>query len=387
MAQERIAKAGTGSILERQMFDPYFYSDFYAHVLLLLTLVSAVLYARGQSGAEASEQYNSVMTWVMIVAVSLFIGTRPISSAFVDMRTYELIFNNASATGEVIFNDWAFAAMMVFFSAYFSAGWFFFASTVVYVVPLAALSRVHGRWAFAAILACMGSFSFFAYSVNTIRQGMAASLLIAAFANYKRRWVMFALMALSFGMHKSMLAPMAAFILAAFVGIPWLAWITWAGALLLSVTIGQSLSNYITSISYFAEDDKFLRYAQGVGQDKGGFRWDFIVYSILPVLITFVLARPDVRRDPLYRRLLTTFLLTNAFWLCVIYAAYSDRFAYLSWFLLPWLVTYPFLPKAEPVGLGQSTQELRLGWLAAALLAHYGFTYFMKMVYYAGYVY
>lgn len=367
------------------MFDPYIYNDAYAHALLLLTLVSAGIYMRGVSGMEASEDYNRVMLWVTFIVAVLFIGSRPISSVFTDMGTYTMIYNNAAITGESLFPDWAFSWLIVSMSSYFSVEAFFFVCAVLYILPITELRRVHGRWAFGAGLACLGSFSFFAYGVNTVRHGIAASLLIAAFANHNRRWLLYGLMALSFGMHKSMLAPIAAFVLAGFINTPWLIWAAWLVALTVSLTIGQALSNYVTSIGFFSSEDKLVGYALGVGQDKGGFRWDFILYSIVPVVITFILAGAEVRRDKLYRHLLTTYLLTNSFWLCVIYAAYSDRFAYLSWFLMPWLITYPFLPRKEQIIKG--APEYRLGWLASVLLAHYAFTYFMKMVYYGGYIY
>lgn len=370
------------------MFDAYIYSELYAHCLLILTLLSAVLYMRGYSGLTAAEDYNSVMLWVVSVAVIFFIGTRPISGAFTDMMTYNMIYNHAYVSGESLFPDWAFAKLVTFMSANFSPESFFLVCAALYVIPLFWLRRAHGKWAFAAVLACMGSFSFFAYGVNTIRHGIAASVLIAAFACHRTRWLMFLLIAVAFGMHKSMLAPAVAFLAASIISSPWLAWAVWAVALGASITIGQALSNYITSISFFASEDKFIGYAQGVGQDKGGFRWDFIFYSIVPVAASFLLARPEVRRDSLYRRLLGTFLLTNAFWLCVIYAAYSDRFAYLSWFIMPWLITYPFLPRLEPTdGATWGAREYRLGWLAATLVIHYSFTYFMKMVYYRDYIY
>jgi hypothetical protein len=68
------------------------------------------------------------------------------------------------------------------------------------------------------------------------------------------------------------------------------------------------------------------------------------------------------------------------------YAAYSDRFAYLSWFMLPWIITYPFTPRKfvrNSAGI-MPVRKLRLGLLAAALLAHFAFTFFMYQVYYKG---
>jgi len=104
------------------------------------------------------------------------------------------------------------------------------------------------------------------------------------------------------------------------------------------------------------------------------------VYGILPVIISYTLADKVIRNDKFYRRLVGAYLLTNAFWLLVMYAAFSNRFAYLSWFMMPWIVIYPFIPKKY------SPIEERAFWrpimLPAAIVAHYCFTYVMQMFVY-----
>ena len=39
--------------------------------------------------------------------------------------------------------------------------------------------------------------------------------------------------------------------------------------------------------------------------------------------------------------MLSLYILVNAFWLLVIRIPYTDRFAYLSWFLIPFILIYP----------------------------------------------
>lgn len=371
------------------MFPAEQYGYIFAQGMLLLTLLTCVLYLRGTSGLLQSASFSAVAAPTLCVVLAVYLGTRPISGAFIDMTTYAVSYQICSMTGESTFPDWAFSSLMVFFSSYFEAKTFFLACAGIYMMPLLWLRKIHGQWAFAIVLAFAGSFSFFSYGVNVIRHGMAASLLLAAFCNRDRKWLMVGLVALSYGMHKSMLAPAVAFFFASLFNSQLTvvcAWSAWLAALVLSRATGGAISEKITSLSMFASDERFIRYATGVGNDRGGFRWDFILYSITPVAITYALAGPVVRKDPFYRALLITFLITNAFWLLVIYAAYSDRFAYLSWFLLPWLICYPFTPKADAPHMAQSEHALptRLGLLSATLAAHFAFTYFMQMVYYRG---
>ena len=45
----------------------------------------------------------------------------------------------------------------------------------------------------------------------------------------------------------------------------------------------------------------------------------------------------------LYEQVYRMYVLVNALWLLFIRVPYSDRFAYLSWFLIPFLLLYPVL--------------------------------------------
>jgi hypothetical protein len=373
------------------MFPAENYNDIYIFALLAITLLTGILYARGAAGQLQSEAYNAAMAPAICIAAALFLGTRPISGVFIDMTTYDTAYRMSSVTGTSNFTDWAFSSMLLFFSSNFESSTFFLVCALIYLLPLLWLKRIHDNWAFAVILAHIGAFSFFSYGVNVIRHGMAASLLIAAVCNRDKKWLMVILATLSAGMHKAVLAPIAAFLAALLFNSAismWACWACWFGALIISWLSGGVISDRLMNFALLNSDDKLLQYLGGVGNDKGGFRWDFILYSIVPLIITFALAGQSVRKDRVYRMLMMTYLLTNSFWLLVIYAAYSDRFAYLSWFLLPWLITYPFVPKsADPYGKASGPSqinELRLGMLAAALVAHFAFTFFMMQLYYKG---
>jgi hypothetical protein len=73
--------------------------------------------------------------------------------------------------------------------------------------------------------------------------------------------------------------------------------------------------------------------------------------------------------------MLNTYLLANAVWVLLIHASFSNRFAYLSWFMMPWLLVYPFLP-------GKTLTRPRGGVIAVVLFLQFMFTYFMFMVVY-----
>lgn len=367
------------------MFEATQYVGIYHHGMMALVLLTALIYSQGVSKIDAAVSYNSGMLWGFTAFVILLLGTRPISSAFIDMPVYAAAFNASAFRGDPGYHDWGFNFLMSTCSQLVTVESFFLICIILYIMPVVAgMRKAHGEWGFAVFLALAGSTSFFSYGVNGIRNGLATSLLLAAFAFWDRKLVAILLMLAAEGMHKSALLPIIAFLAAAAYPHPWLFAGIWAGALGLSMTLGERLSAIVSNLAIFGEDERLSNYTgawMGTGDDKGGFRWDFILYSIVPVMISHALATPATRKDLGYRRLLCTYLLSNAVWIIIIYASQSNRFAYLSWFMMPWVIIYPFVPGQRLAGAPADPGRLAL--LGAALVAHYVFTYVMVVFVYA----
>lgn len=369
------------------MFSPELYLPYYEHGMLALVLFTALIYGQGSEKGGFSASFNAFMIWAIGGLIVLFLGTRPIDGVFVDMTTYAMAFQIAQNTGKDLYPDWGFNLFSGFLAEVTTVEVFFLACVAVYVVPLVlGMRRVHGPWAYAAFLAFAGGFSFYTYGVNGIRNGMSTSLLIAAFAFWDNKLIMILLMVAAEGMHKSALLPIVAFFAAGFYAQPWVYGVIWTGALGLSMLAGERLSNFFVGATALGDDDRLANYTGnvGFGADKGGFRPDFVLYSIVPVVMAWLMAGPATKKDPFYRRLVCTYLLANSFWLVVMYAAFSNRFAYLSWFMMPWVVIYPFIPKSEAPGKVQSGpgDEPRIALLGLALVAHFAFTYIMAIFVY-----
>ena len=105
-----------------------------------------------------------------------------------------------------------------------------------------------------------------------------------------------------------------------------------------------------------------------------GFRVDFIIYSIMPIIMAWYVTIKRNFKDLPYHTIATTYILANAFWIMVIRSEQSNRFAYLSWFLYPIVIAYPLLR--------MNIWENQDRKLALILLAYAGFTFFMSFVYY-----
>ena len=79
----------------------------------------------------------------------------------------------------------------------------------------------------------------------------------------------------------------------------------------------------------------------GVALLKKGFRWDFVAYSLLPIVVGWYYIYVKKFKDGMYTHLYCTYIIANSVWLLVIGAFFTDRFAYLSWCLIPILLMLP----------------------------------------------
>lgn len=89
----------------------------------------------------------------------------------------------------------------------------------------------------------------------------------------------------------------------------------------------------------------------------------------MPVLMTWFVTVKRQFRDRTFNILAITYILCNSFWVMVIRAAFSNRFAYLSWFLYPIIIAYPLLRFRIWKDQGNKA--------ALILFLYAGFTYFM----------
>lgn len=80
--------------------------------------------------------------------------------------------------------------------------------------------------------------------------------------------------------------------------------------------------------------------------------------------------------DKLYDTMLNIYLTCNGIWMLCMYAQFTNRIAYLSWFIYPILLVYPCY------AIGDETHPLVLVRKKVVLL-HLAFTLFMAFIYYA----
>ena len=191
-------------------------------------------------------------------------------------------------------------------------------------------------------VACIVAMGFLNYGVNTMRSGMALSVLLLGygFGLKQKKIPSYLLMALSCLIHSSTLLPIIAyFVSTTNIKIRWY-YFLW---ILLFIVSVLDIGGWVTSIIDFFHMDKLIDYVEDTEDStySTGFRLSFVLYSVFPIIVGYYYCFILHYKDKVYERLYKQYLFCNAIWLLFIRMAYTDRFAYLSWFLIPFVLILP----------------------------------------------
>ncbi len=287
--------------------------------------------------------------YILLIILLLYTGFRPISYQFGDMMNYSFQFEDFQNGDLPVFKkDILFEWLMYFFSSFSSANFFFFFCAVLYIVPLYFFSKkIFKEYWFYSFLILIASFSFWAYGTNGIRNGIATSIFLLVFS---QRNILFKILFLTIAVliHQSSYIILIAYLLTLVHKNNKTYFFFWLLAIPVSIAIGSVIQNFFLNIG-FGDKSDFEGYIGAFDQDsegvvlKLGFRWDFIVYSASAVFAAWFYIYKKKFNDLFYIQLVNVYLTVNAFWILVIRANYSNRFAYLSWFMMGIIIIYPLI--------------------------------------------
>lgn len=364
-------------------FDPSLYYPVYIYSLLFLTIgYTASISKYGIFLIQRNTNQPLVLIYIFLFV--LLVGLRPISGYyFGDTSNYAQSYN-LFVNGILQYNpdssEWLFEWLMYQCSQVMDVHGFFLLIEILYVFPvLWACKKLVPHHALLMFLVCMGAFSFFTYGTNGIRNGMACSLIIAALAcvhgNLFQKIIGGVLVFLAFNIHRSTALPIVCILATFFVKNTRLVLGWWIASIFLSLVAGGSIEAFFTGLGF---DDRMQGYSSAnidaSAFSSTGFRWDFLLYSMMPILLGYYVVIKRKIWDKNYLLLLHTYILCNSFWVMMIRASYSNRFAYLSWFLYALVLIYPCLKLPIWKDQGKKT--------ALIILGHLGFTLFMYLIYY-----
>jgi hypothetical protein len=360
-------------------FYPSLYYPVFIYSLLILSLGYSVYLSR-QTVNWIQQNSNSNILLIYVFLFILFVGLRPISGVyFGDTSNYALMYNGfiiGYRTLNLESSEWVFEWMQYQCSKIMDVHGFFLLVEVFYVIPvLWACYRFVPNHYILMFLFCMGAFSFFSYGTNGIRNGMACSLIIAALAYINNSTVINKIIAgilcfLAFNIHRSTALPIICMVTSYYVkNTRYVMW-WWLFSIVLSLVAGGTIESFFTGLGF---DDRMEGYSsENIDASmfsSTGFRWDFLLYSAMPIVLGYYVIFIRKIWDKSYLLLLNTYILCNSFWVMMIRASYSNRFAYLSWFMYALVLAYPCLKL--PIWKNQGSKT------ALIFMGHLGFTLFM----------
>lgn len=334
----------------------------------------------GSGSCDKLLKKNSMFPALMLTLfLMVYMGLRPVSEVFGDSVNYNYIYQQA--VGLAIFHidlssEWFWSFIMLTCKQLdFTVNMWFLLIEIGYLgFVFWGLKILLGENSWMAMLFFLSAFSTFTFGTNGIRNGLACSAVTFVFAfsankNITQLGFVSIVLILAFGVHRSISLPVAAFLAASYViRSPKIAVYFWVASIGISLIAGGTVTNFFMGLGF---DDRMTSYATSADQYSDlfastGFRWDFLAYSAMPVLLTWYVSNKaederakygdtieeietnvtgagriaDAHSMKVFNILATTYILANSFWVMVIRASFSNRFAYLSWFLYPIVVAY-----------------------------------------------
>lgn len=351
------------------------YSFVYFNILMVIMLITLFHAYQNDLFAPQTKTFSLIFGWIFLIFITLYIGTRPMHYSFGDMGTYAAIYKKIQTGQKVIVkNDFIFNYFMVFCSKIMSVKTWFLLCAFIYIWPCYLFSKKFcGSYWYYVFFIFVASYMFWPFATNGIRNGLATSIFVWSLFFYKRKIVAYALMALAFGIHNSLIIPIAAFIVSGIYKNPKAYLYIWFASIPLSLTGGGFWESLFLGLG-FGNDNRAEDYLTATDKYKDafaytGFRWDFLFYSSFGAFAGWYYIFKKKITDQFYIHLWGTYMIANAFWILIIRANFSNRFAYLSWFLMAPVIAYPLLRyKIFP-------DQYRV--VGAVIALYYLFTYFM----------
>lgn len=326
-----------------------YYPFVHYHVLMIVVLLTWI--NSKNTILESKENFKSkqMIGMFLLFFITIYMGSRPISGKyFGDMRTYANKFQQYAegmpvATGKDVYFEYFIKACTYVMTVDF----FFLLCAFLYIYPLYLFARkVFADYWYYGFLMLVISMSFWAYGTNGIRNGIATSVFLYAISK-ERKSMQIALLFLAILIHTSLVIPTFTYVVATFYKKPRMYLLAWFAAIPLSLAFGGFWEKFFLGFGF--EEERIEGYLSVDNSQfqalfsSTGFRWDFILYSAIGIFAGWYFIFKKQFNDAFYTRLYGTYVLANAFWILVIEALFSNRFAYLSWFMLGVIIIYPLL--------------------------------------------
>lgn len=366
---------------------PSLYAPIFQWVLFVLVLIMAAR-CKDESIYKSSIANSMSSTGkVLVLAITLIVGFRPVSGYFGDTVNYAAGFISRQASGQADFinslfsfeGEFVFAGIQDFCVEYADIHTMFLIFALIFFIcQFIACRRLLGQYWFAPFVAMAGMIDYWGFAVNGIRNGAAANLMILALTYGRRYSVSIPLAILAIGIHKSMILVGCAAILAHYYRKTKMYLAGWFTCIFLSAVAGNTTSNLLLTYLGGADDrmNNYLEYGKDAsmmaGFSSSGFRVDFLLYSAVPIFVGYWYTQLQKVEDTYYKWWLNIYIISNSFWVLMMKAAFTNRFAALSWFTAGIVLMYPFFKYRFTHQQGR--------YASAAILCWYVFCFIQNII-------
>lgn len=311
----------------------------------------------------SNKSRTTLWSVLLFVTMLLLLGLFPIEWGYgTDRANYAnqlLQFKYGSMVVDPQKGELGYQLIQYFFSRFLNATQFMFCISFIYLtnyyISIQRLVKSQSFWLFIGVVLSMG---FINYNLNTMRAGLAISFLVLGLSMYKSRIRMLICVIIAVSIHTSAVIPGIIILICTIYNNTRFFYKLW----LLSIPVSFIAGSYFNTLFQGMSEDGRTEYlVSGSDNYNVGFRFDFIIYSFAPMFIGGYYIFKKKLNDHFYEIIYNAYLLTNMFWILVIRANYSDRFAYLSWFMLPFVMLYPILARKVDVSNGLLLGSILLG--------------------------
>lgn len=339
----------------------------YKYIYMLITLI--LIFVRSVSvtdgGILKPENRKSTYNKAFVLGLFyiIFFGTRPnYGLAMADTSGYASVYKIQQMYHEPPHVDWengkeviwnwicdsmAYADIPVWI-------WFTVVAAIYIMFNLWGIKRIFPNHVYVVFLFYVVFFLFYSGGINGIRNADAYSIVFFAISlctvpkvrNYIWIGILFFI---AYQIHSSVIITITAFVVSRFfIKRTNIALLVWVGAIIITLVAGSSLAQFASTLTEDNRAAKYLQYAEDTQMMRAafshiGFRWDFLIFSALPIAMGWYVTVKRKIDDSFYQCLLNTYILANAIWIIFIYAAFSNRFAMLSWCIYPYVLCYPLI--------------------------------------------
>jgi hypothetical protein len=290
------------------------------------------------------------LSFIYIIILIFSLAGYPIDPInLTDKDRYEKAFYNISTYGfDLEYKDMGWVLHNIVCAKLFGSNIYmlWFMTALIYVLSYYsfALNILDKKRIMYFLVMSTGVLGFSSYGTNTLRQGLAIAFVLFSFRKDSNSIIRIALLIFALLFHKSVIIFILSLLIAKYIRDYRFFIVFWVMCLLLTI-LNFNVSDVLNN---FADlDQRVMKYGDTIGGAssvyKSGFRLDFLLYSIMPLLFAYYYIGKKGIQDELYGLLVRSYIFANAMWILVIRIEFTDRVAYLSWFLIPFITLYPLL--------------------------------------------